>query len=150
MLGTKGSRMNDLIASAQPRPERSKLTVKEDEFSVKLTLDEDPKFWWRVEKTGDRTFLITDFVPGAQDDQTMAVALMALITQRIQAPPMTVIFHDLVPGSPEPGAYRIRLNEVAQAVESWSRLAAELMELSVADTQLKTYRGKSRMIVTLH
>ncbi|WP_299891833.1 hypothetical protein [uncultured Ruegeria sp.] len=140
--------MNDALSSALPTPERPKLTFQQDEFSVKLTLTDDPKFWWRVEKTNGDTLLITDFMPGAQNDQTMAIALKNLMAQSGQTPPLTVIFHDLVPGSPEPGAYRIRLNDVAQSLERWSHIAADLMNLSLADTELQSHRGKSRMIVT--
>jgi len=140
--------MNDALSSTLPRPERPKLTFQQDDFSFKLTLTDDPKFWWRVEKTNDNTLLITDFIPGAQNDDTMATALKNLMAHSGQTPPLTVIFHDLVPGSPEPGAYRIRLNEVAQSVDRWSHLAADLMNLSLGDTELQSYRGKSRMIVT--
>ncbi|MEO0668235.1 MAG: hypothetical protein AAFZ99_10000 [Pseudomonadota bacterium] len=139
--------MNDALFSTQPGPERPNLIREEDDFSVKLTLDGDPKFWWRVEKSHDESFLITDFMPGAQDDHTMAAALTDLATQAGHTPPFTVIFHDLVPGSPEPGAYRIRLNDVSQSIDRWSRLAAVQLNLTLADTQLLTHRGKARMVV---
>lgn len=140
--------MSDTFSSAQPKLEWPTPIRREDDFSVNLTLDDDPKFWWRVEKTHDDTVLITDFMPGAQDDQTMAATLVNLITEDGTAFPLTVIFHNLVPGALEPAAYRLRLNEVAQSVDRWSCLAAKQIGVSLAETQCQTYRGKARMVVT--
>ena len=142
--------MNDIKQAAQPKPERPKPRRKEDDFSVKLTIDSDPFFWWRVEKTFDDTLLITDFTQGEQDDATMGAALADLILAHGATRPARIVFHNLVPGpTDDPNAYRIRLNQITQAVQVWISRAAEIAGVRLSDTQLETHRGKARMVVML-
>ncbi len=142
--------MINALSSAGSWSDPSCLSQAEDDFSIKLTMKGDPRFWWRVEKTGDDCILITDFAPGGQSPHMMATALALLIEPRKDTVPLKLVFHDLVPKELEPGAYRIELNRVAQAVQSWSEEAARLVGLEVGSFKFNIECGKSQMIVMMH
>ena len=142
--------MHGALSSAGRWADAARLLQVEDEYSVKLTLDGDPRFWWRVEKTDDDRMLITDFTEGSQDHRLMAVALAQLIQPRRRALPLNLVFHDLVPGQFDPGAQRIRLNRISESIQMWSREAAGLLDLNVTGVELHSERGKFQMIVTMN
>jgi hypothetical protein len=141
--------MNGAVSSAGRLADTVRLSQAEDDYSVKLTLDGDPRFWWRVEKTDGDRMLITDFTQGSQDDRVMAVALAQLIQFRKKALPLELVFHDLVPGQFDPGAHRIRLNRTAESVHLWSKEAARLLGLEVSGVEFHSERRKFQMIVTM-
>lgn len=93
--------------------------------------------------------LITDFSPGGQSGQVMASALALLVAARKQAAPLELVFHDLVPTQLEPAAHRIELNRIAQAIQSWSEDAAQLVGMTVGGMEFSADHGKSQMIVTM-
>lgn len=121
----------------------------EDDFSIKLSLPEDPMFWWRVEKRSpSEGMLVTDFSPGSQSDTTMAHALARLILSQ-EVMPREVIFHDLVPSDTDPGTYGLALTKAAQSAQAWCGKACELLGTRIKGEEMSDYRGKARYSVTL-
>lgn len=139
--------MNGPLPAANTEAEN--LSQVEDDFSIKLTLDDDPHFWWRVEKTDDGVMLITDFTQGGQDDHVMARALAGLIARRKGALPLDLVFHDLVPGNVDPATQRIALNRTGDAIQRWSSAAALMLGLKVDGSEFRSRRDKFQMVITL-
>lgn len=140
--------MSDAFSSKKADVDRLKLNRQEDDFSIKLTLDNDPKFWWRVEKSPEDGLVITDFTPGEQDDRTMAAALTLLLEDAGAQKPLIVTFHDLAPGATDSPDFLVRLNKVTQSAECWSQLAADQLNLQLSETRMRSHRGKSQLVVT--
>lgn len=130
--------------------EAANLSQVEDDFSIKLTLDDDPHFWWRVEKTDDDVMLITDFMQGKQPDYVMARALAGLVVQRKGAQPLELVFHDLIPGNADPAAQRIALNRTGDSIQRWSSAAALMLGLQVDGSEFRSRRDKFQMIIILN
>ncbi len=123
---------------------------REDDFSVSLSLADDPLFWLRFDKdSAPGIILLTDFKAGDQSDAVMVRALTTLLSERLEPVSTDVIFHDLVPGDRAPAQYRVELNQVCQKVRGWSETAARLMGRSVAGIDLETARDKARLVIRL-
>jgi hypothetical protein len=145
------------VSSTRPEPDndparRTLAAFKrcEDDFSVSLSLDDDPMFWIRLEKDQPAgTALVTDFKAGVQSDNAMAFGLAAVLTGLPGDGALDVVFHDLVPGDHDPSRYRVELSQVSQAIQSWAEAAGRLMGKELGDVRMEVVRGKARLVARL-
>ena len=123
---------------------------REDDFSVSLSLADDPMFWLRLDKDGEPgTVVFTDFKVGDQSDPVMVRAISSLLSERLPEANTDLVFHDLVPGQHDPAQYRMELNRVSRNVRNWAETVARLLGRTILSTKLENVRGKARLVTTL-
>ena len=84
--------------SALPRSSWT-FQVRLDQVSAQVSCEQDPKFWFRVESTGERDN-ITDFFLGAFD-ATLGGDLLTLCYSKIaKIPNRRIVFGDFLPSGP--------------------------------------------------
>ena len=135
------------VPSTAGEPEQLRwLVLDEDAFSRRISLPNDPLFWWRMETNDPDHARITDFNPGEQNDDVMSACLELLLKQTA---PGKVSFIDLVPADLPPNEHRLKLNQVAQRVQTWVKAAIAALNREVDDISLEHERGKACLVVTI-
>ena len=117
------------------------LTVARDEYSVRVTAPDDPRFWVRVEHGTVREPIVTDFNPGELGDDLLVEGLSQALRHCCAGGLNTLTFRDVVPGGAGPH-YGPRLLAARVVAEKAARRMAEERGQTVESVKFEENRGK--------
>ncbi|MCR8825247.1 hypothetical protein [Pseudosulfitobacter koreensis] len=119
-----------------------RLLFRKDDFSMQMTIDGDPLFWWRMEEAGTGKVRFTDFNAGGQGDNLAVACLRRLLESREVDGRVSVEFIDVVPQDLEPTQHRIQATQRIALLDRWVTAAATQMGRTSSELELFEERGK--------
>tara|TARA_R110002020_G_scaffold6361_2_gene26854 strand:+ start:2945 stop:3382 length:438 start_codon:yes stop_codon:yes gene_type:complete len=126
-------------AKTETRPEIRFLT-EQDDFSIKVSVDDDPIFWVRLE-TAAAGPQVTDFNPGAQPADALARGLSLAVRTARMTDLGQLLFLDMVRGGVQPNGGPAMLQARTRVEQAVVPLADEL-GLTVTNIGMRERRGK--------
>lgn len=123
-----------------------RLALTEDDFALKVTSAEDPRFWIRIEKNTAQDVVVTDFTAGGLAPGALVAGLAKALDGFGLVDGSLVVFRDIVPGGEGGGARLIAARTTAQ-----DAVAAVVRPLHLVPTsaELEERRGKFDLRIVL-
>jgi hypothetical protein len=128
----------------QAIPEAS-YVVEQDDFSIKVSLEDDPIFWVRLENgiAGPR---VTDFNLGSQHEHVLFQGLSRALERMTARQVLTLSFLDIVRGGLQPNRGPVMIDARSRVQRAAEHIASE--QGQVIDTiRMQERRGKVDVVV---
>lgn len=138
-----------IFSDAARKRQRARLTLAEDDYAIKVTSDDDPHFWVRVERGGGGSIVVSDFIRGNLTDDDLIEGLR-LAVRSLGGPDRTqIVFRDMVPCAADAGRAAVRMERVAESARRAARAMAADGSRRMAAFGVRPRGGKMDAVATL-